>query len=95
MVCICQVLLLKISHKIFLNLNRSVGIVGHQSQSVAHSENMCVNSHCRQSEPYCPHHIGCFSAYTRQGSKTLHVCRYFPMEIPDKYSRHFHKMSGF
>ena len=55
-----------ISDQLLLHLQRRVRRLGHQTEAVAHTEYMRVDSHRGTPEGYGLHHISRFATYARQ-----------------------------
>ena len=59
---------------------------------MAHSKHMSVYSHSRFLKPYSKHHVGCFSAYTRELCKLVNTIWHLATISIGEHLRHLHKV---
>ena len=83
-----------IAHELLLNLQRRIGSLGNEAQTVADTIDMGIDSHSGLAEPYGLDDIGGLAPYARQRHKLGAVGGNLAVEVIDQLARHGYQMVG-
>jgi len=73
-------------HEFALYLIRCVGCLGHQSQAMADTKDVCIDSHRRLATGYALNDISRLATYTRQVEQLVHVGRNLALMLLNEHA---------
>ena len=73
-------------HEFALYLIRCVGCLGHQSQAMADTKDVCIDSHRRLAKGYALNDISRLATYTRQVEQLIHVGRNLALMLLNEHA---------
>ena len=77
-----------ILHQFFFHAERGGATVGHQSDTVADTEHVCIYRHCRFFEYNRLDHIGSLSSYAGQLYQIFQIIRHLAIEVIHQHLCH-------
>lgn len=83
-----------IAHELLLDLQRRIGSLGNEAQTVADTIDMGIDSHGGLAEPHGLDDIGGLAPYARQRHELGAVGGNLAMEVADQLARHGYQMVG-